>query len=124
MTSVTADTCIAMNEWVQHPTAHTALDDILPCVDNATAAETLLRTKEATSELVGVVNQVITNVSNINFAPNFTPLYFNQSGPKIPVLCNPFNADFTDRQCLTGEVDLNNATKVKTLDLICLSIFS
>ncbi|KAI3967512.1 hypothetical protein MKX01_027250 [Papaver californicum] len=110
--NVTADTCIAMNEWVQHPTAHTALDDILPCVDNATATETLLRTKEATRELVGVVNQVITNVSNINFAPNFVPLYFNQSGPKVPVLCDPFNADFTDRQCSAGEVDLNNATKV------------
>ncbi|KAI3963603.1 hypothetical protein MKW92_038165 [Papaver armeniacum] len=110
--NVTADTCIAMNEWVQHPTAHTALDDILPCVDNATAAETLLRTKEATSELVDVVNQVITNVSNNNFAPSFVPLYFNQSGPKVPVLCDPFNADFTDRACSPGEVDFNNATKV------------
>ncbi|KAI3989215.1 hypothetical protein MKX01_033251, partial [Papaver californicum] len=108
---VTADTCITMNEWVQHPTAHTALDDILPCVDNATATETLLRTKEATRKLVGVVNKVITNVSNINFAPNFVHLYFNQSGPKVPVLCDPFNADFTDRQCSDGEVDLNNATK-------------
>ncbi|KAK6119449.1 hypothetical protein DH2020_046802 [Rehmannia glutinosa] len=43
---VTGDTCVAMNQWVQHPMAHTALDDILPCVDNATAQETLTRSKE------------------------------------------------------------------------------
>ncbi|OVA03304.1 hypothetical protein BVC80_517g5 [Macleaya cordata] len=110
--NVVADTCIAMDEWVEHPTAYTALDDILPCVDNATATETLLRTKEATHQLVGVVNQVITNVSNINFSPNFAPLYYNQSGPLIPVLCDPFHPDLTDRQCSTGEVDLNNATQV------------
>ncbi|KAI3868401.1 hypothetical protein MKW92_023163 [Papaver armeniacum] len=110
--NVVGDTCVAMDEWVQHPTAHTALDDILPCVDNATAAETLLRTKEATHKLVGVVNQVITNISNINYPPNFAPLYYNQSGPLIPVLCAPFNADLTDRQCSPGEVDFNNATQV------------
>lgn len=107
-----ADTCVAMDEWVQNPTARTALDDILPCVDNATAQETLLRTKDVTYQLVTVVNTVITNVSNINFAPNFVPLYFNQSGPLVPVLCNPFNADLTARQCSAGEVDLDNATQV------------
>lgn len=110
--NVVADTCVAMDEWVQNPTARTALDDILPCVDNATAQETLLRTKDVTYQLVTVVNTVITNVSNINFAPNFVPLYFNQSGPLVPVLCNPFNADLTARQCSAGEVDLDNATQV------------
>ncbi|WJX35501.1 hypothetical protein P8452_23486 [Trifolium repens] len=110
--NVTADTCVAMNEWNQYPTANTALDDILPCVDNATAQETLLRSKEVTSELVNLVNQVITNVSNINFAPNFTPLYYNQSGPLMPLLCDPFRPDMTDRQCDSGEVNLSNATQV------------
>ncbi|KAI7987124.1 hypothetical protein LOK49_LG13G02685 [Camellia lanceoleosa] len=110
--NVAADTCVAMNEWVENPTAQTALDDILPCVDNATAQETLMRTKEVTSQLVEVVNQVITNVSNINFSPNFPPFYFNQSGPLLPILCNPFNSDFTDRSCSAGEVDLSNATQV------------
>ncbi|KAK2392090.1 envelope glycoprotein B [Trifolium repens] len=110
--NVTADTCVAMNEWNQYPTANTALDDILPCVDNATAQETLSRSKEVTSELVNLVNQVITNVSNINFAPNFTPLYYNQSGPLMPLLCDPFRPDMTDRQCDSGEVNLSNATQV------------
>ncbi|PHU09002.1 hypothetical protein BC332_20862 [Capsicum chinense] len=110
--NVTADSCVAMNQWVQHPLAHTALDDILPCVDNATAQETLTKSKEVTSQLVDVVNRVITNVSNNNFSPNFGPLYYNQSGPKLPTLCNPFYSDLTNRSCSTGEVDLSNATKV------------
>ncbi|KAK3003427.1 hypothetical protein RJ639_019868 [Escallonia herrerae] len=110
--NVTSDTCVAMNQWVEYPTARTALDNILPCVDNATAQETLSKSKEVTSQLVNVVNQVITNVSNINFSPNFVPLYYNQSGPLMPTLCNPFTPDLRDRQCTAGEVDLNNATEV------------
>jgi len=69
---VTADSCVAVNEWIQHPIAHTAMDAILPCVDNSTAQETLSRSKEVTSELVNLVNQDITNVSNSNLAPNLT----------------------------------------------------
>ncbi|KAL3497321.1 hypothetical protein ACH5RR_040053 [Cinchona calisaya] len=110
--NVTGDTCVAMDQWVQNPTAHTSLDDILPCVDNATAQETLSRSKEVTSQLVGVLNQVISNVTNINFSPNFGPLYYNQSGPLMPLLCNPFNPDLTNRTCSAGEVDLDNATQV------------
>ncbi|KAL6208358.1 hypothetical protein ACLB2K_019309 [Fragaria x ananassa] len=108
--NVAADTCIAMDEWVQNPTAHTALDDILPCVDSATAQETMLRSKEVTAQLVDLINEVITNVSNINFAPNFVPMYFNQSGPLVPLLCNPFFPDLTDRACTAREVNMNNAT--------------
>lgn len=110
--NVVADTCVAMDEWVHHPTAHTALDDILPCVDNATATETLLRSKEVSSKLVDVGNRVITNLSNVNVPPVVgPPLFYNQSGPLIPLLCNPFNNDMTDRTCATGEVDLSNATQ-------------
>ncbi|XP_071702892.1 uncharacterized protein [Rutidosis leptorrhynchoides] len=110
--NVTDDTCVSMNQWVMYPTAHTALDDILPCVDNATAQETSRKSKEVTSQLVDVINQVITNVTNINFAPNFTPLFFNQSGPFMPLLCNPYKSDFTDRACDPKEVTLVNATQV------------
>lgn len=107
-----ADACVSMDEWVQNPTAHTALDDILPCVDNATAQETSSRTKETTYQLATVVNRVITNVSNKNYPPGSGPLYFNQSGPPLPVLCNPFNSDRTDRRCSPGEATLQNATEV------------
>ncbi|KAG6493922.1 hypothetical protein ZIOFF_048927 [Zingiber officinale] len=111
-TSVVADTCVAMNEWVEHPHAHTALDDILPCVDVATANESLYRSREVTFQLVDVVNQVIANVSNRNFPPQATPLYYNQSGPLMPLLCNPNMPDLSARSCFPGEVDFNNATQV------------
>ncbi|XP_057968300.1 uncharacterized protein LOC131157883 [Malania oleifera] len=111
--NVVADTCVAMDEWVQNPTAHTALDDILPCVDNATAQETLLRSKDVTFQIVNMVNSAISNVSNANVPPNVgPPLYFNQSGPLMPILCNPFNSGLTNRQCAAGEVEMNNATEV------------
>ncbi|XP_077238005.1 uncharacterized protein LOC143879485 [Tasmannia lanceolata] len=110
--NVVGDTCVAMDQWVVHPQAHTALDDVLPCVDTATANESLNRSKEVTSHLVNVVNQVITNVSNRNFPPALAPLYYNQSGPLMPVLCNPFAPDMTDRNCAIGEVEFSNASQV------------
>lgn len=106
------DTCVAMDEWIQYPSAHTALDEILPCMDDVTVQETRQRSKEVTYQLAEVVNQVITNVSNLNFSPNFPTMYLNQSGPPVPILCNPFHSDLTDRACSSGEVDLNNAREV------------
>ncbi|KAG5618701.1 hypothetical protein H5410_018525 [Solanum commersonii] len=107
--SATGDTCVAMDDWVKNPSAHTALDDIIPCVDTATAQETLSQSKEVTYQLVGVTNTIITNVSNINLPPG---VGYNQSGPLVPNLCNPFNSDKTDRKCASGEVELSNATQV------------
>lgn len=121
--SVTADSCIAMNQWVKNPTAHTALDDILPCVDNVTAQETMTKSKEVTTQLVNVVNQVISNVSNSNFSSSFKLLYFNQSGPLLPILCNPYYPDFTNRTCAPGEVDLSNATEVHNYLIILGKFF-
>ncbi|CAL5375580.1 unnamed protein product [Camellia sinensis] len=113
---VMGDTCVAMDEWVQNPTADTALDDILPCMDNATAQETLSESKEVIFQLAAVVNQIITNVSNNNVPPTppfaRPPLYYNQSGPLVPVLCNPYNPDKSNRKCAAGEVDFSNATQV------------
>ncbi|KAF3453044.1 hypothetical protein FNV43_RR03477 [Rhamnella rubrinervis] len=110
--NVVGDTCLAMDEWVQNPTAHTALDELIPCVDNTTAQDTLIQTKNVTHYIVNVINSVILNVSNVNYPPGLEPLYFNQSGPLMPVVCNPFHRDLTDRQCRTGEVGLVNATEV------------
>jgi hypothetical protein len=107
--SVMADACVAMDEWVTHPQAHTALDDILPCVDAATANESMFRSQEVTAQLVALVNNVIVNISNRDFPPALRPLYFNQSGPLMPALCNPFNADMSPRACAAGEVDFDSA---------------
>lgn len=112
--NATADTCVAMSEWVERPSSNTALDEILPCTDNATAQETLMRSKEVTGQLVELINTVVSNVSNINFSPVFVQMYYNQSGPLLPLLCNPFNHDLTDRPCSPGELDLNNATQAWT----------
>ena len=100
---------MAMNDWAKNPTAHTSLDDIIPCVDTATAQETLSQSKEVTYQLVGVANRIITNVSNIDPPSG---VGYNQSGPLVPNLCNPFNSDKTDRKCASGEVELSNATQV------------
>ncbi|XP_028753997.1 uncharacterized protein LOC114713498 [Neltuma alba] len=109
--NVVGDTCVAMDEWVQNPTAHTALDDILPCVDHETAQEALYRSKEVTYQLVVIADSIIANVTNRNFPSSAGPLYYNQSGPPMPFLCSPFNSNLTHRQCAAGEVTLHNATK-------------
>lgn len=109
--NVVADTCVAMGDWVAHPQAHTALDDILPCVDVATANESLYRSQEVTAQLVALVNNVVVNISNRDFPPGLRPLYFNQSGPLMPVLCNPFNPDMSPRRCAPGEVDFGSAAR-------------
>ncbi|XP_050234576.1 uncharacterized protein LOC126682855 [Mercurialis annua] len=117
--NVAGDTCVAMDEWVQNPTARTALDDILSCVDKATAQQILSESKQVTFQLDLVVNSFINNVSNVdppkNLPPNLPPelkkLYYNQSGPLVPVLCNPFNSDMTPRKCAAGEVDFGNASQ-------------
>ncbi|KAJ1436986.1 hypothetical protein SESBI_03822 [Sesbania bispinosa] len=101
-----------MDEWVQNPTAHTALDEILPCVDNATAQQTLLQSRDVTRQLVLLVDKIISNVTNRNFPPVAGPVYYNQSGPLMPLLCNPFNPDLTTRQCAPGEVSLDDAKDV------------
>ncbi|KAK4768936.1 hypothetical protein SAY86_027086 [Trapa natans] len=110
--NVIADACVSMEEWVQNPSAHTALDDIIPCLEHSVTEEFLLQTKAATYQLVNVVNGVFTNVSNQNFPPEARPFYYNQSGPPVPSLCSPFNIDLTDRQCVPGEVDFDNASQV------------
>ncbi|KAK1407102.1 hypothetical protein QVD17_38713 [Tagetes erecta] len=110
--NVMGDTCVAMDEWVQNPTAHTALDDILPCIDNATAQETLFQSKDVTFQLVDMVNKIIQNVANTN-QPQFPGFVnYNQSGPLIPVLCNRLNADKTDRKCQAGELDVSDPAQV------------
>lgn len=99
-----------MDEWVLNPTAHTALDEILPCVDNATAMETLAQSKNVTHSLVELVDNFISSVTNGNTFP------YNQSGPLVPALCNPFNSDYTLRQCAAGEFALENATEVRAIE--------
>lgn len=109
--NVVGDTCVAMDEWVLKPQAGTALDDILPCIDAATVAESHLRRKELVLELTNVVNDVIANISNADFRSPVSPLNYNynQSGPRMPMLCNPYEPDLRERKCLSSEVSFDDA---------------
>ncbi|XP_039841897.1 uncharacterized protein LOC120702239 [Panicum virgatum] len=111
--NVIGDTCVAMDEWVVQPQGHTALDDILPCADAAVTAEALRRSEEVNYQLVAKLNELVSNVSNRNVLPQAgPPLYYNQSGPPVPLLCNPYNADLSGRRCAAGEVTADNAQQV------------
>ncbi|KAL2338179.1 hypothetical protein Fmac_012625 [Flemingia macrophylla] len=105
-----ADTCVAMEEWVQHPLNHTALSKLLPCMDETAAQKTLDITKNTSSQVVTLVNAFLTNIANKDMRPQQDrDIYYNQSGPSIPPLCNPFYPNMTERPCPPSEVDLKGA---------------
>lgn len=104
---------MAMTEWQQNPMADSALENIIPKVDNETTHLILSATKNVTYGVVEVANAYISNVSNAdNMTPDGWPLYYNQSGPFMPLLCNPYNTN--DMQhCGAGEVHFKNASDVR-----------
>ncbi|TXG57251.1 hypothetical protein EZV62_018564 [Acer yangbiense] len=106
-----ADTCLAMEEWVDHPHAETALTNILPCVDPRTTNQTLYQSKQVITDIVNVVNQFVYNIANGNPSQNY-PCYYNQSGPVMPPLCYPYDSQLQDRQCGPQEVSVANASEV------------
>eukprot|EP01018_Ginkgo_biloba_P015561 Gb_28682 [translate_table: standard] len=113
LNNAVSDACVAMEEWDAHPYSKTALDRILPCVDVTTANQTLYQSKEVTSQVVTVVNKVLNSIANQNFPPNVgPPFYYNQSGPLVPTLCNPFDSQLKERQCNNRQANLTNAPQV------------
>ncbi|KAJ7569061.1 hypothetical protein O6H91_01G059300 [Diphasiastrum complanatum] len=108
--NVMGDTCLAMKEWVINPDAQTNLDDILPCVDQQTANQTLYKSKDLTNSVVTVVNQAITFVFDDTLQPG-AQFYFNQSGPALPYLCSPYGPApaYTPQACPSNEVDFQTA---------------
>ncbi|XP_004288761.1 PREDICTED: uncharacterized protein LOC101307834 [Fragaria vesca subsp. vesca] len=111
--NVFADACVSMDEWVQKkPTAYTALDDFLPCVDQDVVQGMLNDTKMANYAAIGVVNQIVDMAnSDPNSGDGGTPLSFNQSGPLLPPVCNPYNEDQSNRTCAPGEVEMQKVTE-------------
>ncbi|KAG5026128.1 hypothetical protein JHK86_022042 [Glycine max] len=106
------DTCVAMEEWVQHPRDNTALSKLLPCMDENTAQKTLDITRNTSFQVVNLLNAFIINIANANMPPIQADkdIYYNQSGPSMPLLCNPFLPDLTERACGPMEVDLKGAS--------------
>lgn len=107
-----SDTCIAMEQWVDHPHAVTALSSILPCVDQSTTNKTLFQSKQVINDIVTVVNTYVYTFADSNPSPSEFN-YYNQSGPLLPPLCYPFdNNNLRDRVCSPQEVSLANASLV------------
>jgi len=104
---VVVDSCVAMGDWVQNPQAQTALDDVLPCVDKSTARTFLKASQRVTYLMVGMVDVGVAKVANDQQLLNY-----HQSGPPVPIVCNPFNGDLTNRTCAQGEVELGRASEV------------
>ncbi|OMP01471.1 hypothetical protein COLO4_11837 [Corchorus olitorius] len=108
------DTCVAMDQWVQYPRAQTSLDDILPCMDHTTAQQALDESNDVTNSLIGIVNDFISNVANSNIPRDGSPIFYNQSGPVVPLLCSsPYNSD---KSCNDDQVNFSNAAEVKDLN--------
>ncbi|TKY64594.1 hypothetical protein E2542_SST14492 [Spatholobus suberectus] len=106
-----ADTCVAMEEWVQHPRDHSALSKLLPCMDETAAQKTLDITRNTSFQVVNMVNEFLINVANNADVPPLPDrdIYYNQSGPTVPPLCNPYFPNLTERACGPSEVDLKGA---------------
>jgi F0F1-type ATP synthase assembly protein I len=117
------DTCVAMQEWVAHPYAKTTLDAILPCVDPQTGANTLLQSKAIVSTIASNVDLAITIVANNNNQLVGPPLFYNQSGPAVPTLCNPYGAapNYPDQACPAGSLTFATAPQAWS-HFICPSI--
>ncbi|CAN1190678.1 hypothetical protein LINPERPRIM_LOCUS39990 [Linum perenne] len=102
------DTCVAMEEWLRNPTTNSTMNQVLPCLSNSVANQTLYVSKATVYFMVNSTNQFDTAIANN--APAAAVAY-NQSGPLIPPLCNPINPDMTDRACQPGEVNIGNVTE-------------
>lgn len=98
------------NVYTEAPSIEdTVLDCILPCVDVEIAEQFLNQSKTVTNKVVTVVKKVLGTIANSNFPPDAGPLYYNQSGPLVPTLCNPYTGRLDDQQSNTVEVNLTNA---------------
>lgn len=121
--SVVADSCVALDDWLQNPMADSAIENIIPRLDNETSQKIYSTTRKVTYGVVNVINSDIINVTNVNMPPSAGPLYYNQSGPLMPLLCNPLHPDLSDRKCLPGEVTFDDASQASLLySVLCISV--
>ena len=109
-----ADTCVAMNEWVQNPMVNSAMKELLPCWDREFGQNVLDASRSVTTEVNGILNQYIVLEANKDTPPpQAVPVYHNQSGPLVPVICDPYTKGDTQQGCGEGQVALSNAAEVK-----------
>ncbi|KAK8618967.1 hypothetical protein V6N13_132941 [Hibiscus sabdariffa] len=107
------DTCTAVDEWVQNPMAGSAIKELLPCVDKEFGKDVTETSKSVSNGLNNLLNFHISLVANAdNIPPQAVGLYYNQSGPLLHTICDPYNAGNSAKQvCGEGEVASGNATQ-------------
>ncbi|XWS11740.1 hypothetical protein CRYUN_Cryun37aG0026000 [Craigia yunnanensis] len=110
--NIVADTCVAMDEWVQNPMANSSMKELLPCWDREFGQNVLDASRSVTTGVNGILNQYIVLVANNDtLPPQGVPVYHNQSGPLVPVICDPSTKGDTQQSCGVGEVALSNAAE-------------
>ncbi|KAK8608571.1 hypothetical protein V6N13_023992 [Hibiscus sabdariffa] len=107
------DTCTAVDEWVQNPMAGSAIKELLPCVDKEFGRNVTETSKSVSNGLNNLLNFHISLVANAdNIPPQAVGLYYNQSGPLLHTICDPYNAGNSTKQvCGEGEIASGNATQ-------------
>jgi len=85
-------------------------------MDEATTQKTLDISKNTSHLVVNLVNKFVVNVANKDMPPMQADkdLYYNQSGPALPLLCNPFFPNMTERACDALEISLKGAPTVSS----------
>ena len=100
---------------MDNPQAETALSNILPCVDQATTNQTLWKSKQVVNDIVKIVNGFVDSYANLKRHHHVNTVYYNQSGPLVPHLCYPYDAQLQDRNCSNHEVSMANASAVSCM---------
>jgi len=94
-------------------------------MDEATTQTTLDISKNTSYLVVNLVNEFVTNVANNDNPPMADKdIKYNQSGPALPLICNPFYPNMTERKCETLEITLTGAPTVSSSLRFHLSLFS
>lgn len=78
--NITGDTCQAFTEYLQAP-ANTTLDNLLPCVDLATASSASAVAREGVDNIIVQSNNVVTQINEANARLGRTNT--------VPAVCDP-----------------------------------
>ncbi|GMI73117.1 hypothetical protein like AT2G12400 [Hibiscus trionum] len=98
--NIVSDTCVAMDEWVQNPKANSALSNLIPCAEKEAGENIKEAGKAVTTTINEMLNQIVA-ISNQNTLNN-------QSGPLVPLVCDPYKYGDSQQSC-GDQVPLNDA---------------
>ncbi|KAG0563383.1 hypothetical protein KC19_8G026600 [Ceratodon purpureus] len=103
--NVTTDTCQAFTEYLQAP-ANTTLDELLPCVDLATAASASNVVKQGVNNIVLQANNALTQIEQVSASLG--------RPTTLPPVCDPIGAapDFNFTTCPNGTVLIGGVPQV------------